>query len=108
MQLGKLRSDLARLRETGAQIFAISNDDRDNARRTADELKNGVTVLSDPSMRAIYLYGMKGDRMSMADMGYVVIDGRGVIRARTIDRQFGEHAEDIVRVLKTSATATRD
>ena len=99
VQLGKLRDHLGRLREAGAAVFAISNDHREDARRMADELQDGAVVLSDPSMRLIYRYGMKGHRMRMADMGYVVIDRAGVVRARTIDRQFGEHADDIVKTL---------
>lgn len=107
MQLGKLRDVLGRLRETGAEVLAISNDGRPDAQRMAEALGNSMVVLSDPSMRVIYQYGMKGDRMPMADMGYVVIDRAGVIRARRIDRRFGEQADEILKVLRNSALATR-
>jgi peroxiredoxin len=100
VQLGKLREQMARIRATGAEVFAISNDGRENARRMAAELGDTVRVLSDPSMRVIYRYGMKGERMAMADMGYVLIDRSGVIRARTIDPRFGERGEEIVRGLR--------
>lgn len=95
------------IRETGAEVFAISNDDRERARQMADELKPGIPVLADPSMRVIYRYGMKGQGMPMADMGYVVIDNTGVIRHRTIDRQFGEHADAILNALRASPVATQ-
>ncbi len=36
----------------------------------------------------------------MADMGYVVIDKQGRIRARQIDRRFGEHFGAIVRAAR--------
>lgn len=46
---------------------------------------------------------MKGDRMPMADMGYVLIDATGRIREHKIDRRFGEHVEDLVGSLEKMA-----
>ena len=51
-------------------------------------------------MRVIRQYGMKGKDMQMADMGYVMIDRQGRIRARQIDRQFGEHARDLLAIVQ--------
>jgi hypothetical protein len=39
--------------------------------------------------------------MNMAQMGYVIIDRQGRIRVRKVDRQFGEHAQDIIRNSRT-------
>ena len=39
---------------------------------------------------------MKDEGMSMADMGYVVIDKRGRIRTRHVDRRFDENIGTIV------------
>ena len=47
-------------------------------------------------MQVIRRYGMKGERMEMADLGYVVIDREGRIRARRIDREFGDHVERLL------------
>jgi peroxiredoxin len=103
VQLGELRDQMGRIRETGAEVFAISNDDRENARRMAGELKDSIRVLSDPSMRVIYRYRMKGERMAMADMGYVLVDRAGVIRARRIDPRFGERVNEMVHVLSDAS-----
>jgi peroxiredoxin len=105
VQLGKLREQIGRIRATGAEVFAISNDDREDASRMSGELLDDIRVLSDPSMRVIYRYGMKGERMAMADMGYVLIDGSGVIRARRIDPRFGDRSDEIVRVLGDASIA---
>lgn len=51
-------------------------------------------------MRVIRLYDMKGADMQMAHMGYVIIDQQGRIRARRIDRQFGEHAQDMLAIVR--------
>ena len=103
MQLGKLRADVHRIRALGAEVFAISNDGPEDARRLATELSLDFPVLSNPPMDVIYRYGMKGDRMPMADMGYVLIDASGRIRQRKIDRRFGDHIGDLVESLQRIA-----
>lgn len=103
MQLGKLRDEIGRIRETGATVLALSHDDRERARSMAVELGRTIVVLSDPSMKVIYRYGMKSDSMPMADMGYVVIDRAGRIRLRKIDLRYGEHIGEIVQALKEAA-----
>ena len=84
-------------------MLALSNDDRDRARSMALELRRSIVVLSDPSMRVIYRYGLKGENMPMADMGYVVIDRAGRVRVRKVDRTYGEHIGEIVQTLKEAA-----
>ncbi len=100
MQLGKLRADVHRIRALGAEVLAISNDGQEDTRRMATELGLDFPVLSNPSMDVIYRYRMKGERMPMADMGYVLIDPTGRIREHRIDRRFGEHVEDLVGSLQ--------
>lgn len=100
MQLGKLRSEIARFRALGAEVFAISKDSAADAQRIVAEVGLDFPVLSDPSMEMISRYGMMGEGMPMADMGYVLIDASGRVRVRRIDRQFGEHAAEIVNALQ--------
>lgn len=106
MQLGRLLRDLELIRNAGVEVLAISNDDRERASRMAAELQHRVTVLSDPTMRVIYRYGMKGRDMPMADMGYVLIDRAGTVLVRKIDRQFGEHIAEILPMLGGAVRAT--
>lgn len=108
MQLGKLRAEIGRIRSLGAEVLAISNDGQEEARRMASELGLEFPVLSNPSMDVIYRYRMKGDRMPMADMGYVLIDAAGRIRKRKIDRRFGEHVGDLVESLRRITHAGRN
>jgi peroxiredoxin len=100
MQLGQLQSQVGRLRALGAKVFAISKDNRGDARRMATQARLDFPVLSDPAMEAISGYGMQSKKMLMADMGYVLIDARGTVRVHRIDRQFGEHAAEIVEALR--------
>ena len=80
-------------------MFAVSNDTPEVQHRLAEELKLTFPLLSDRRMNVISAYGMKGDGMDMADMGYVVIDRTGRIRSRQIDRRFGENVGMILRAV---------
>ena len=42
----------------------------------------------------------QGEGMEMADMGYVIIDRKGNIRARQIDGRFGENIGMIIEGLR--------
>ena len=70
----KLAIRVADIGREGAAVLAVSIDTPEAQRRLAEELKLTFPLLSDPSMSVIRAYGMKGERMDMADMGYVVID----------------------------------
>ena len=85
-------------------MLAVSIDPPEAQRRLATDLKLPFPLLSDPRMSLIRPYGMKGDGMDMADMGYVVIDKQGRIRARQVDRHFGENVGMIVRALHEANT----
>lgn len=86
-------------------VLGISIDAPSVARGTAVQLGLQFPLLADPQMRVIRQYGMQGKGMQMADMGYVVLDARGRIRTRKIDRQFGGHARDILAIVQHLRTA---
>ncbi len=103
VQLGKLRPELGRIRDLGAEVMAISSDRTEDAQRMARELGFALPVLSDPKLDVIYSYSMKGPHSRTADMGYVLIDPSGRIRIRQVDHRFGEHASEIIRGLERIA-----
>jgi hypothetical protein len=52
-------------------------------------------------MRVIRAYGMKtAGMMGHGDMGYVVIDLQGRIRAKSLDRRFGDNVPHITGILE--------
>ena len=85
-------------------MVAVSIDTPEAASRLASELKLPFPLLSDPRMTVIRPYGMKGEGMDMADMGYVVVDKQGRIRTRQVDRRFGENVGMIVRAVQKAKT----
>jgi peroxiredoxin Q/BCP len=92
-QLVKLQKRMPELTAEGATVLAVSIDSPEQAREVAQKFRLTFPLLSDPGMQVIRQYGMKGERMEMADLGYVVIDRQGRIRTRRIDREFGDHVE---------------
>ena len=86
-------------------MLAVSVDAPEAASQLVSELKLPFPLLSDPRMTVIRAYGMKGEGMDMADMGYVVIDKQGRIRTRQIDRRFGENVGMIVRAVHEAKTS---
>lgn len=103
-QLGKLQPKVGELTAEGAAVLGISVDTPEAAARLVNELNLPFAILSDPRMEVIRAYGMKGEGMDMADMGYVVIDKQGRIRTRQIDRRMGENAGMIVRAVRRAKT----
>lgn len=85
-------------------MLAVSIDIQEQARTLARQLGLTFPLLSDPGMQVIRQYGMKGEGMEMADMGYVVIDREGRIRARRIDRRFGDHFERLLHDVRQAKT----
>ena len=99
-QLVKLQPKVGELTAEGAVVLGISSDSPEAASRLVKELNLPFAILSDPRMAVIQAYGMKGEAMDMADMGYVVIDKQGRIRTRQIDRRMGENAGMILRAVR--------
>ncbi len=91
------------MERAGAQVIGISIDTPEAAGRLAKELGLTFPLLSDPTMQVIRRYGMKGEGMEMADMGYAVIDRRGRLREKKIDRKFAERVNDILAIVRTLA-----
>ena len=105
-QLVKLLPRIGDLKAEGAAVLGISIDMPEEAARLTRELGLPFPILSDPRTEIIRAYRMKGEGMEMGDMGYVVIDKRGRIRTRQIDRRFGENFEMIVRALRQAKSQT--
>jgi peroxiredoxin Q/BCP len=99
-QLVKLQKRVNEITAEGAAVFAVSIDTPDEARTVAREFTLSFPVLSDPAMQVIRPYGMKGEAMEMAELGYVVIDPEGRIRAKRVDREFGDHVERLLHEVR--------
>lgn len=99
-QLVKLQARVNELTAEGAAVFAVSIDKPPMAREVTKKFGLSFPILSDPEMTVVRQYGMKGDRMEMAELGYVVIDRHGRIRGRRVDREFGDHVDSILHYVR--------
>jgi peroxiredoxin len=79
--------------------MAISIDAPEVAARTASKVGLHFPLLSDPDARVIRQYRMFNPPMSMAQMGYVLIDAHGCVQARVVDTYFGAHSAAILQRL---------
>lgn len=105
-QLGKLQKGLKEVEATGAAVFAVSIDRPEAARKLRQDFNLTYPILSDPRMEVIRAYQMKGEGMDMGDMGFVIVDRQGMIRARRIDRTFADNLKDVLDVLGRLRTAS--
>jgi peroxiredoxin Q/BCP len=99
-QLVKLQARLGEIVSEGGAVFAVSIDTPEQAKAAARQYHLTFPLLSDPGMEVIGQYGMKGEGMKMADLGYVVVDRAGRVQTRRFDREFGDHVEQILREIR--------
>ena len=85
--------------------MALSIDPPAVAARTASKVGLHFPLLSDPQAQVIRQYGMFNPPMSMASMGYVLIDAHGRVRAWEVDAFFGTHSEAILQRLARAGAA---
>jgi len=107
-QLGELQRRLKEVEATGAAVFAVSIDRPEAARKLRHEFNLTFPILSDSKMELTQAFQMKGERMEMSDMGYVIVDRQGIIRARRIDRTFADNLKDVLSVLGQVRAERRD
>lgn len=107
VQLGKLRHELGRIKALDAVVLAISDDRALDAKRIAAELGHEITLLTDHTRSVGFRYGMRDPERRLALTGYIIIDRAGQVRVRRLDPLFGEHTDEIVRLLAEAAKPAR-
>lgn len=88
--------------ESLAEVVAISVDPPSESQKLDQLLGKAFPLLRDENLRVIKPYGMEHNMGGdiVGNMGYVIIDGKGVVRAQTIDPVFGQNASKIIQTLK--------
>jgi len=85
-----------------AEVAAISTDPPSESRKTDRLLGSALPVLSDPDLKVIRAYKMEHNMggETVGNMGYVIVDARGVVRQAVVDPLFGRHADAILKSLR--------
>lgn len=113
-QLGELREEMTALRER-ADVYVINSDTPEQSRQLKQITGIDAPVLLDRSLEVAGQYDMlpklgqpMGMMQGVAQMGFVVVDGAGIIRVQRVDVNFGDHAGqmlEILRLLEQEATS---
>ena len=105
-QLGVLEKNISSLRPL-AEVVAIGGDTATTVKQMQSVTKASFPLLRDTNLMVAQKYDMqlRGDwPMGMMgaypEMGYVIVDEKGIIRVQRVDLNFGDHANDIVSLLK--------
>ena len=85
-----------------AEVVAISVDPHAESQKLDELLNRAFPLLGDRDLRVISAYQMRHQMGSetVGNMGYVIIDGRGVVRKIAVDPLFGRHADSILESLR--------
>ena len=114
-QLGELQKSADALGQQ-ADAYVINRDTPEDSRQLKQISGISVPVLLDPQLSVARQYDMlpkpgqpMGEMSGVAQMGFVVIDARGIIRVQRADIYFGQHASQILEILRilTQETQTR-
>ena len=88
-------------------MIGISIDTGDQARQVVQETGATFPLLSDPDLSVTTQFDMQlrdgwpmGGMGAFPEMGYVIVDGKGIIRAQRVDVYFGEAGAQILKWLK--------
>ena len=88
-------------------MIGISIDTGDQARQVVQEIGATFPLLSDPDLSVTTQFDMQlredwpmGGMGAFPEMGYVIVDGKGIIRAQRVDVYFGDAGPQILKWLK--------
>jgi len=112
-QLGELQKSADALGQQ-ADVYVINRDSPEDSRQLKQISGISLPVLLDPQLTVARQYDMlpkpgqpMGEMSGVAQMGFVVIDARGTIRVQRADIYFGQHASQILEILRILAQETQ-
>jgi peroxiredoxin len=104
-QLFQLQKSAAHIHDH-ADVFVISDKTVEDSRRFKQATGLAMPLLLDPQLQVTRMYDMRagpnqtgGPTPGVMQMGFVVVDGGGVIRTHSVDTNFGDHADQIIQIL---------
>ena len=93
-----------------ADVYVINGDTPSDSQRLKQYTKIGVPVLLDPSLGVARKYDLlpkpnqpMGGMSGVAQMGFVIADAGGTIRVQRADINFGQHAGQMLDILRLLA-----
>ena len=100
MRIGQFHS-------AGAEVLGIGPDSGEQQRAVLQQTGASYPLLSDPDLKVVAQFDMQlrpswpmGGMGRFPEMGYVIVDRKGVIRAQRVDVYFGINGDEIVRLVQ--------
>ena len=88
-------------------MISINPDTGDQAQQVLQRIGATFPLLSDPDLSVTTQFDMQlragwpmGGMGAFPEMGYVIVDGKGIIRAQRVDVYFGDAGPQILKWLK--------
>jgi len=88
-------------------VIGMSVDTGDQARQVAQQTGVTFPLLSDPDLGVTKQFDMQlregwpmGGMGNFPEMGYVIVDGQGIIRAHRVEIYFGDAGAQILKWLE--------
>lgn len=89
---------------TTADVYVINSDTTEQSRRLKQPTGISLPVLLDRQLEVARRYDLlpkRGQPMGgVAQMGFVIIDADGTIRVQRVDLNFGQHAGQMLEILR--------
>ena len=105
-QLGELQKSADALRQQ-AEVYVINRDTPEDSRQLKQISGISLPVLLDPQLTVARQYDFlpkpgqpMGGMSGVAQMGFIIVDARGTIRVQRADIYFGQHANQILEILR--------
>jgi peroxiredoxin len=105
-QLVELEGRMAELKDR-AQVYVVNVDRPEHSRLLKQQTGTSVPVLLDNGLAVSRRYDMHarpgvpmGGMRGVPAMGYVIVDGTGIVRAQRSHLYFGQDAERMIETLK--------
>ena len=88
-------------------MISINPDTGDQAQQVVQRMGATFPFLSDPDLNVTKQFDMQlregwpmGGMGNFPEMGYVIVDGKGIIRAQRVDVYFGDAGHQILKWLE--------
>ena len=102
-----MQKQIAQFEQAGAQVIGISIDSGAQAAQVVQRTGATFPILADPDLKVTTQYDMQlrpewpmGMMGQFPEMGFVIVDGQGIIRAQRVDMQFGNGAIQLLPQIK--------
>ncbi len=106
-QLVELQRRQGQFQSAGADLLGVGPDSGERARAVLQQTGATYPLLSDPDLNVITQFDMHlkpnwpmGGMGRLPEMGYVIVDGKGVIRAQRVDLYFGKNVNEILQLVQ--------